>query len=117
MILETVIVATSVSGSSRVYLVRNEKIVSGWPVELPVEMNDIEIVGEISLNGGIDPAIVFRWENATDEDTVSTSFFAIKANGIIDSTYGFQLNGSFFDDIIFEDIDNNNEREYVLEAD
>jgi hypothetical protein len=114
MILETVIVATLVSGSSRVYLVRNEKIVSGWPVELPVEMNDIEIVGEIGLNGGINPAIVFRWENAIDNNTVYTHFFAIEADGTIDPTYGFQLNGSFFDDIIFEDIDDNNEREYVL---
>ncbi len=114
MILETVIVATSVSGSSRVYLVSNEQIVSGWPVELPVEMNDVEIVGEIGLNGGIDPAIVFSWENATEENTVFTYFFAIKADGTIDPTYGFQLNGSFIDDIIFEDINNDNEKEYVL---
>lgn len=114
MILETVVVATLVSGSSRIYLVRNEQIVSGWPVELPVEMNDIEIVGEIGLNGGTEPAIVFCWENATSIDKVTTYFFAIKADGNIDSTYGFDLNGSFFDDIIFEDINNDDEKEYVL---
>lgn len=113
-ILETVIVAYSTSESCQVYLIRDEEIVSGWPVELAWEINDIEIVGEIGLNGGTDPAIVIRWDKAIDNTTVITSFFAIKADGTIDPSYGFQLNGTFIENTIFEDIDDNGEKEYIL---
>jgi len=114
-ILETVVIAYSTSLPSRVYLIRNENIVvNGWPVELGWDINDIEVVGKIGLNGGTKPAVVIRWDKAIDNTTVITSFFAITADGNIDPIYGFQLNGSFIENTIFEDINNDGEKEYVL---
>jgi hypothetical protein len=113
--LETVIVANmdGISGSV-IYLVKDEAVVSGWPLELYWDMRDVEVLGRLDLNNGTEPSIIFRYtkDNIITNDT--TAFFAVNANGDIDISWGFELAGSFVYHTIFSDLNNDGNNEFVL---
>ena len=113
-VLETVIVANMEDSLGNViFLIRNEQIVSGWPLELFWEMTDIEILGEVSLPGDPDEGVAFRYTKLEGSDPQET-FFIVTENGDIYAPFGFSLPGYFVPGTIFYDIDNSGDNEFIL---
>jgi len=116
-LLETVIVADMDEIQGKViYLIKGENIASGWPLELYWDMSDVEILGRMDLNNGTDPRIIIRYTKDIITNA-TTSFFAIDAEGNIDTSWGFDFPGSFIDHTthtIFADLNKDGNKEFVL---
>ncbi len=113
-VLETVVVGTmKESVGKAIFLIRNEKIVSGWPLELYWNAANFEILGEVSLPGDPDEGIAFRYTELVGENPQET-FFIVTENGDIYLPFGFTLPGYFVAGTIFHDMDNNGDKEIIL---
>ena len=112
-VLETVIVATMKDGLGKViFLIRNEQIVPGWPLELYWDVDNIEILGEVSLPGDPDEGVAFRYTEIVGEDPQET-YFIVTENGDVYTPFGFTLLGSFVPGTIFHDLNNDGDNEYI----
>ncbi|MHA2357882.1 MAG: FG-GAP-like repeat-containing protein, partial [Candidatus Heimdallarchaeaceae archaeon] len=113
-VLEAVIVADmeEITGKALI-LYRNEQIVSGWPLEFFWEIDDVEILGETELNGSGERVIIIKYSTIVEGNS-TTTFMAITEDAQIDPTFSFSLNGSFASGIIFHDINNDGEKEFIL---
>ena len=97
-----------------IYMVKNEAIVSGWPLELFWEMRDVETLGRMDLNNGTEPNIIFRYGKEGVLTNETTAFFAVDSEGNINHSWGFELSGSFVYHTIFSDLNDDGEKEFVL---
>ncbi len=113
--LETIIVGNMEGIEGKViYMVKNEAIVSGWPLELFWEMRDVETLGRMDLNNGTEPNIIFRYGKEGVLTNETTAFFAVDSEGNINHSWGFELSGSFVYHTIFSDLNDDGEKEFVL---
>jgi len=100
-ILEMVVISNIVNSTEKsIYLLKNEKIVSGWPIALLWDITDIKIVGKIYIAGN--PRLIIQYSQIINSKHV-TSFLALKPNGDVDGSYGFSLVGKFPGDTILYD--------------
>lgn len=112
-VLETVIVATMKESLGKaIFLIRNEKIVSGWTLELYWDVTNFEILGEVSLPGDPDEGVALRYTKLIGENTQVT-FFIVTENGDVYTPFGFTLPGSFVHGTIFHDLDNDGDNEFI----
>lgn len=114
-VLETVIIGTMADGLGKIiFLVRNEQIVSGWPLELYWDVDYIEILGEVSLPGDPDEGIAFCSSTSTGFFADNPTFFIVTEEGDIYIPFGFTLPGSFVQGTIFHDLNNDEDKEFIL---
>ena len=114
-VLETVIIGTMADGLGKIiFLIRNEQIVSGWPLELYWDVDYIEILGEVSLPGDPDEGIAFCSSTSTGFFANNPTFFIVTEEGDIYIPYGFTLPGSFVQGTIFHDLNNDEDKEIIL---
>ncbi|MHA1347815.1 MAG: hypothetical protein ACTSVO_02325 [Candidatus Heimdallarchaeaceae archaeon] len=112
-ILETVVVGTmQESVGKAIFLIRNENIVSGWPLELFWDVANVEILGKVSLPGDPDEGVAFRYTELIGENPQET-FFIVTENGDIYAPFGFTLPGSFVPGTIFHDLDDDGDKEFI----
>ncbi len=113
-VLETVVVGTmKESVGKAIFLIRNENIVSGWPLELYWDVDYIEILGEVSLPGDPDEGVAFRYTELIGDNPQET-FFIVTENGDIYAPFGFTLPGSFAPGTIFHDINDDGDKEFII---
>lgn len=113
-VLETVIVATMKDSLGKViFLIRNEQIVSGWPLELYWDAANIEILGEVSLPGDPDEGVAFRYTELVGGNPQET-FFIVTETGDIYIPFGFSLPGAFVHGTLFHDLNNDGDNEFIL---
>ncbi|MHA1707930.1 MAG: FG-GAP-like repeat-containing protein [Candidatus Heimdallarchaeaceae archaeon] len=111
-ILEIAVISNLANLTERsIYLLKNEKIVSGWPIALFWDITDIKIVGKIYIAGN--PRLIIQYSQIINSKHV-TSFLALKPNGDVDGSYGFSLVGKFHGDTILYDINGDGSEEMVL---
>jgi hypothetical protein len=114
-VLETVVVGTMADGLGIViFLIRNEQIVSGWPLELYWDADNIEILGEVILPGNPNEGVAFCSSTSTGFFADNPTFFIVTEEGDIYIPFGFSLLGSFVQGTIFHDINNDGDKEFIL---
>jgi len=112
-VLETVIVVTMKESLGKaIFLIRNEKIVSGWPLELYWDGTNFEILGEVSLPGDPDEGVAFRYTKLVGKNPQET-FFIVTENGDVYTPFGFTLPGYFVPGTIFHDLDDDGDKEFI----
>ena len=113
-ILETVVVGNmKTSLGKAIFLLRNENVVSGWPLELYWQMADVEILGETTLPGDPNEGIVIRYTEIVGEHVNKTTFFIVDEYGDIYPNK-FSLEGGFVPGTVYHDINGDGDGEFVF---
>ena len=112
-VLETIIMG-DIPGEDgvKMFFLNKESLVSGWPVTLEWDMDEIEVLGRMDLNESY-PSVITRYTD-TKEGKRFTNFFAINRLGEINTSFEFSLPGEYLPGTIMYDLNRDGMEEFVL---